>query len=280
MRVLLLGGTGFIGEAVNHRLRDAGHDTVTISRSAGADVRIDVTDSAALGRHLADNPYDVVVNLLGAGLSLGTTDLNSMTAVNADLPPALLTILDGLGETPHLIHTASSTERLPGHTLDESEYSRTKHEGTRAVRALAARSTVPVTILTVHNTYGPGQPNRRFVAHLIDQLGRGNEVSLNYPDRVRDFVYIADVAACVERAITLGPTGPAEVEVGSGEGISLMTAARIVADALGQPAALVTAAATPPPDPNPDTVASTLHGTYGLCTTGFAEGVRRTIEEV
>jgi UDP-glucose 4-epimerase len=279
MRVLLLGGTGFIGDAVNRRLRDNGHDTVTISRASGADARIDVTDTVALGHHLAAHEYDVVINLLGAGLSPGTTDAASMTAVNAALPPALLALLNGLGEAPHLIHAASSTERLPGQRVDESDYSRTKHEGTTALRALAAQSAAPVTILTIHNTYGPGQPDRRFVAYLIDRLRQGLPVELNFPNRIRDFVYLDDVTACVENAVDVGPAGPSEVEVGTGIGTSLLEAGHIVARALHQSPDLVSAATSPPPDPNPDTVAHALAGTYGLCGTGLIEGIRRTIEE-
>ena len=279
MRILLLGGTGFIGAAVSGRLIADGHQTVTVGRGDRADAAIDVTDNAALSRHLSDHDYDTVVNLLGAGLTPGTTDAASMTAVNSALPPSLLALLNGLGEAPHLIHAASSTERLAGQTADESEYSRTKHEGTSALRVLAEVSPSPVTILTIHNTYGPGQPDRRFVAYLIDRLGHGLPVELNYPGRIRDFVFLDDVVTCVAHAVESGPSGPREVEVGTGQGTSLLDAARAVASALGQPPALVTATASPSEDPNPMTVAGTLAGTYGLCTTGFVEGVRRTIEE-
>lgn len=279
MRVLLLGGTGFIGDAVNRRLLASGHDTVTISRAPGADVRIDVTDGVALGRHLAAHRYDAVVNLLGSGLSPGTTDAASMSAINAALPAALLALLNGLGEAPHLVHAASSTERLPGQSVDESEYSRTKHEGSSALRALSQTSAASVTILTIHNTYGPNQPDRRFIAHLITRLRQGLPVELNYPDRIRDFVFLDDVVACVEEAVDIGPQGPREVEVGTGVGTSLLHAGRIVATALGQSPDLVTRGGPRPDDPNPDTVATTLAGTYGLCTTGFVDGIRRTIEE-
>lgn len=280
MRVLLLGGTGFIGTAVNRRLITAGHDTVAVGRGEGADVAINVTDNAALSRHLSDHGYDAVVNLLGAGLTPGTTDAASMTAVNSALPPSLLAILNGLGEAPHLVHAASSTERLPGQTADESEYSRTKHEGTSALHALAEVSPSPVTIVTIHNTYGPGQPAGRFVAYLIDRLGKGLPVELNFPHRIRDFVYLGDVAECVAYAVDAGPSGQREVEVGTGIGTSLLDAARIVASSMGQAPELVAATASLSEDPNPTTVATTLAGTYGLCTTAFTEGIRRTIVEV
>jgi nucleoside-diphosphate-sugar epimerase len=279
MRVLLLGGTGFIGGAVNRRLRATGHDTVTVGRTPAADLIIDATDVTALGGLLAATPYDVVVNLLGSGLGPGPGDAESMTAVNAALPPALLRLVSELDPAPHLIHAASSTERLPAHTEHESEYSRTKHAGTTALRYGTTLVDVPVTILAIHNTYGPGQPSQRFAAHLIAQLSRGRPVTLNFPHRVRDLVYLHDVAACIEHAIDILPSGPREVEIGTGMGISLLEAGRIVASVLGQSPDLVIGMADPPEDPNPVTVATAPGGTFGTCTTGFAAGIRQTIEE-
>ncbi len=75
----------------------------------------------------------------------------------------LATLLDK-PEPPVFVHAASSTERTADDDSDESEYSRSKHEGALALRALAHDAESPVTLLRIHNTYGPGQPGTRFVA--------------------------------------------------------------------------------------------------------------------
>ena len=58
----------------------------------------------------------------------------------------------------------------------------------------------------------------------------------------------------------------------------LREAALQIAEVLGRPASLVTSTAHPPADAHPVTVCPVLHGTYGLCTTDFPTGIRRTLE--
>lgn len=278
MRVLLLGGTGFIGDALSSRLRAAGADVVTASRSARADLPFDATDPASLTAVLA-TPFDTVVNLAGAGLTAGTADADVMRAVNTDLPVHLLRELAKGPQSTALLHAASSTERVPGQSQDESEYSRTKADGTEALRSAAPDGTVPVTILTIHNTYGPRQPRKRFIASVTGALRGGQPVALHYPDRVRDFVFIDDVAAALEHSIVTAGSDITEVQVGSGVGTSLRDAALAIARAVGADPALVGTNPSPVADPHPVTVSPDLGGTYGLCTTSFDEGIRRTIEE-
>lgn len=275
-RVLLLGGTGFLGQSVRMVLEADGADVTTVARSSTADVRIDATDPA-LVTPLLDHDPDVVVNLLGAGLAAGSADPETMSSVNALFPAALYTLLAEHRPQCLFVHAASSTERLPDQTADESEYSRTKHEGSQRLRASLRAGGPDVRVLTIHNTYGPGQPGARFVAATIDRLRSGEGIALAYPDRIRDFVLVSDVAASIAAAAQ--GWGPVEQQVGTGIGTSLRDAALTIADELGRPASLVTTGTAPLEDPNPVTVSPVVGGTLGLCTTGFRDGIRRTLRE-
>lgn len=278
MKVLLLGGTGFIGHAAARRLRADGRDVIVASRSATADVILDATDDLALATFFASNQFECVVNLLGAGLNAGTADEYTMRLVNSTLPGRVLDLLNMMAPRTHLVHAASSTERLPGQHIDESEYSRSKHEGTTSLLTAADGAEVPLTVLTVHNTYGPSQPAARFVARTIDLLRDGHRLVLNYPDRERDFVYVDDVAACIAHVVGHTPPGLAEAQVGTGIGLTLRQAALAIADALGQDPALVESEPHHLTDPNPTTVSPIRGGTFGLCTTTFHDGIARTLE--
>ncbi len=278
MRVLLLGGTGFLGRATARELAGAGHDVVVASRAASADLVLDLGDSQTLMDHLASARYDDVVNLAGAGLESGTADHATMRRINSELPVVLHDVLARLDAPPRLVHAASSTERLAGQALDESDYSRSKHDGSVALRSATRASGATVTILAVHNSYGPGQPSRRFVASMAAGLNSGAPVTLNYPHRIRDFVFVDDVAASIRHALEQPSTGLAEAEVGTGTGLSLLETAREIAQALGHSPDLVRINADPPVDPNPVTVCSVQFGSYGLCTTEFRDGIRRALE--
>jgi len=277
-RALVLGGTGFIGTPVAGALRSGGVDVVTLGRSAAADVVIDPLAPGVLDAYLRREPFDVVVNLAGAGLAAESVGLSVMNAVNADLPARTLRTLLDLPSPPAFVHAASSTERRHEDEPDESEYSRTKYAGSRAVRALAAGATTPVVLTRIHNTYGPDQPRTRFVSWAIHEISAGRPIRLRFPLRERDFVYLDDVVRGLVDVVRAPRTVPVEVELGTGVGTSLRDLAHAIARAVGRPTSLVQAAPAVGPDPHPRAVAAEPGGTLGGCRTTLAEGLARTVE--
>lgn len=287
MRVLLLGGTGFIGAALAERLRAEDHRVVTVSSTGAADVRLDLTAPDTLEEYLVSTEFDTVVNLAGAGLTSGTADPTTMTRINTDLPPRLLRALAQQSRDAdiHLIHASSSTERPPGHDTDESEYSRTKHEGTSGLESEYARLLdehtspgVRVSVCRVHNTYGPGQPSGRFIAHVISRLSDGLPVTLRHPDRVRDFIYLDDTVTGLSQLVNAGMTAPSHAELGTGVGVRLRESAECIANALDRPVSLVLDDEATTADPNPVTIASERFGSLGVCRVDLADGIELTVK--
>lgn len=276
-RVLLLGGTGFIGGPLASRLRTRGDRVETLSRSATADWQLDATDSLALREILQRESFDAVVNLMGVGLATATADESSLLAVNSHLPAAALKALLDTGRDTTFIHAASSTERTSDDEPDESDYSRTKHLGSVALRSLASDTSTPVTLLHIHNTYGPHQPRTRFIANTLAALAQGTPVLLNYPHRVRDFVFLDDVIESFVAALDNARPGLHEADIGTGIGTSLIDTARLIAAAVEADPSLVQAATSPVEDPRPYTVASPLGGTFGTCRTSLTDGLMQTI---
>ena len=287
MRVLLLGGTGFLGSALARQLSAHGHEVVTASSSSLADLRLDLRSPDSLEDYLLSTRYNTVINLAGAGLTSGTADVATMVRINSELPPRIFRALaSGAASTGvHFIHAASSTERLPGQGSDESEYSRTKWAGTSDLEmeflaspdGLRAES-VHVSICRIHNTYGPGQPEGRFVAHVISQLTEGRPVPLRFPERVRDFVYLGDTVTGLHTLVDANMSAPQHAELGTGVGLRLREAAICIAHALDRPDNLVINGGRDTDDPNPVTVASERFGSLGNCRINFAEGIELTLK--
>ncbi len=227
MSVLVLGASGFLGRHITGALRDSHHEVITVGRSSSVDVAVDATDASQLESVVRDVDPSSVINLLGAGLSDPNADPQVMEAVNAHFPTQLAVLLAKVAPGCHLIHAASSTETPAADGSYESQYSRTKAEGTSALASFGVE--LPITILRVHNTYGGDQPAQRFVASVIDSLIAGRRIELRYPERVRDFIHVDDVSASFVAAMGNRADGLVTYEVGTGVGTSLGSVVRMVA---------------------------------------------------
>lgn len=288
MRILVLGGNGFIGSKLSEQLKGEGDEVTTLSRGSQADVRLDLEAPNTIETFLGANHFDAVVNLAGAGLTAGTASIATMERINSNLPTRILNSLvaQGRESTTHLIHAASSTERHPGQTVDESEYSRTKFHGSERLLtafelAETTHSALPVhlSICRIHNTYGPDQPTGRFIAHVIQQLSTQTPLTLIHPHRVRDFVYVDDTISGLIQLLRANDAAPKQAELGTGHGTTLRAAAIAIADLLEIPSDLIAEAESVHDDPNPVTVATNLHGSLGNCRIGLEEGLERTLRE-
>ncbi len=110
MRVVVAGGTGFIGRALRAALEAAGHEAVVLSRSAGPG-RV-VWDGETQGPWTAAlEGSGAVVNLAGASVAGGRwTEARKRLLAQSRLLPtrALVTALSGLKERPGVLVSASA----------------------------------------------------------------------------------------------------------------------------------------------------------------------------
>jgi dTDP-L-rhamnose 4-epimerase len=146
----------------------------------------------------------------------------------------------GVGAIRPLPHRAATTEPRP-----ISVYAATKLAQEHVLTSWTAAAGCRLSILRLQNVYGPGQsltnPYTGIVS-LFVRLGAEGEPAQVYEDGdiLRDFVFVDDVvsalAAAVER--TDGPALPV-VDIGSGESVTLLALARLVAAETGAPEPVV-----------------------------------------
>jgi len=226
-KVLLLGGTGFIGTALAARFQQEGIPTYVLGRN----------DVHRL-ESLLPNCHTVI------HLASGTTPGSSAARPGLELDNLRLTLrlLDLLKTQPetHLIFFSSggtiygNPDQLPV-TEDAPIAPLSNHGAGKAsqevfCRALRAQGHA-VTIVRPSNAYGPGQTLKNgfgLVRTILEHARQGTTVQIwGDGDNIRDFVYIEDVVEAGVRLAGL-PHDSETYNLGSGVGFSINQVCRLV----------------------------------------------------
>jgi nucleoside-diphosphate-sugar epimerase len=246
LRVLVLGGSGFLGGQAVRSLALAGAEVTSVSRRGGrpwtaggppvASVRLDLAASGprVLRDFFAARAPAAVVNAVGQvwGTGEGTmADLNDRLV--ADLVAAL-------GRGPRLVQLGSSLEygpvsgTAPVHETrrpaPDTVYARTKLRGTEHVLHAARAEQLDGVVLRVANVSGPGAPGLLgSVARWLTERAAqepppgGHVLRLGPLLAARDFVDVRDVGDAVVRAVAAGPgqVGGRVVNIGGGRAVQV-----------------------------------------------------------
>ncbi|AXK34130.1 NAD-dependent epimerase/dehydratase family protein [Streptomyces armeniacus] len=215
MKVLVTGGSGFLGRAVCAQLAEAGHDVRSLSRTphprlAALGVRQhldDVRDARAVEGATAG--CDAVVHCAArAGLS-GPVSAYEAVNVAGTRNVVAACLRNGV---PRLVHTSTPSVVFDGRDLegvDESQpyprrhttaYARTKAAAERHVLA-ADSDRLSTVALRPHVIWGPGDPH--FLPRVVRRARSG---LLRLPDGGRkrtDTVYVENAAAAHLLALPL-----------------------------------------------------------------------------
>jgi len=238
MRVVVTGGTGYLGSAIVRALARSGHTPVVFSRHAsdaglpGDAVDGDVRDRAAVTRAV---PGADAVCHAAALVSVWRARPVEFDDVNVE---GLRTVLDVCREmrTPRIVYTSSFLALPPAGRsapLAANDYQRTKARA-HAVAQDAAESGLPVISLVPGVIYGPGAGTEgNLIGRLIrDQLA-GTLPGIIGADCKWSCAQIDDVAEAHVSAITKGRVG--QTYALGGENAPQMRVFEIVRELTGRP---------------------------------------------
>lgn len=238
-RVIVLGGTGFVGRHVCSAFALLGFDVVSVSRRPAAlacrarTVTMDLGQAApaALAAFLDEVRPQVVVNAAGA---VWEVDEAQMIAGNTVLVRRLVEALQLTRNPTRLVQIGSVNEYSPqpvGRALDEltptapvTTYGRTKLHGSEAVLAAAREGSIDAVVLRMANLAGPGSPPASLLGNVARRLrgaagGPVPTILRLAPLRARrDFVDALDAALAI-RAAALTDVRDQVVNVGSGTAV-------------------------------------------------------------
>ncbi|HEY8533058.1 MAG TPA: NAD(P)-dependent oxidoreductase [Micromonospora sp.] len=257
-RLLVIGGTGFIGTQVRAVFAERGWRVTAVSRrpARGDDcrwLRMDVANTAVdeLVRVLLAERPEVVVNAAGAVWNVTEQQLAES---NVRLVRRLVRALAHLPWRPRLIHLGSVHEYgpvPPGESIGRdtpthpiSSYGRSKLRASEIVLDSVARWGVDGVVLRVANVSGPGAPLGSLLgntaAALLAATRSGGLATLRLaPLRARcDFIDVRDVATAVLATASAPVTGSV-INIGRGEAVPVATLIEKLIDVSGTAARLV-----------------------------------------
>ncbi|UEM18897.1 NAD(P)-dependent oxidoreductase [Skermanella mucosa] len=260
-RILVTGGTGFIGRALVGRLVRDGHEVTCLVRGGGPTpagahaLEIAALDEAGLHAVPVEGPFDTLFHLAAYGVRPEQRDASAMAWTNVAGTVALTAIakrwsVAGIVYAGSCSEYAEPTEHRPvgeGDALTSTAlYGASKAAGGMIGRAMAETLGIGFSWMRLFGTYGPGEADYRLIPYLIGRLGRGEEVDLTPGAQARDFLHVDDVVEGLVAAAEITRPGRTDVfNLCSGQPVTVGQVAEKVADALGRPRALLRFGARP-----------------------------------
>ena len=210
MRVLVTGGTGYLGQAIVRALAARGHEPIVYARSSlpggAAAIRGDVTDAPALAR--AARGVDAMCHS-AALVTIWERDSARYDAVNVGGLRHAIAAARAAGHD-RFVYTSSFLALPPrgaSAPIRGNDYQRTKAEAAR-IATEAARGGFPITRLFPGVIYGPGDDrDSNLVGRLVREQLTASSPGIVGGHHLWSFAWLDDVADAHVSALERGGAG-------------------------------------------------------------------------
>lgn len=243
--VLVTGASGFIGSRLCDRLVALGYEVHGTSRSRreANDVRwwhVDLSDVGTTREVVRSASPDAIVHL--ASLVFGAPDFKLVWPTLTSNLLSTVSVLDAAVSAggPRVLVAGTMVE--PDHEaaagVGGSPYAVAKAASSSYARMFHMLYELPVTVLRLFMVYGPGQPVRKLIPHVIVTLSRDEAPTVSSGRWEIDWVYVDDVVDALVKAIHADGIAGATLDIGSGQLVTMRAVVERLAELVGS--------ATPP----------------------------------
>ncbi len=202
MRVLVTGGTGYLGSAICRALTARGHIATPYSRANGGDVR----DRAALSA--AARGHDAIVHT-AALVTIWRRRRQDFDDINVGGLENVLAVAAELG-LGRIVYTTSFLALPPAGRetpVNGNDYQRTKALALGVARRAADKG-APITMIAPGVIYGPGLMSEgNLIGRMVADHLASRRPGLIGPDRIWSFSWVDDVANAHVDALENGGRG-------------------------------------------------------------------------
>ncbi len=251
MKVLVTGGTGFIGGAVVRQLRARGDDVVALVRNPAKGAALEQLGCTVVAGDLGDERAirsgmegcDAVIHAAAVyEVGIPESERAAMREANVGGTERVLgaALEAGIGKVVY-VSTVGAFGNTHGRVVDEtyehpadgftSEYEKTKWEAHQVARRLIGEG-LPCVIVQPGGVYGPGDTSS--IGNLLDQFLEGKMPLIPFPELGICLTHVEDIAAGILLALDKGESG--EAYVLSGPVTTVREAIGIVAAETGRKA--------------------------------------------
>ena len=223
-KILLTGGTGYLGSKILRQLADDGNGIILLKRSFSNTERIkeymkkitvyDI-DRIPLETVFNENAIDIIIH---CATDYGRSKNNPLSVVEANLlfPLKLLE----LSKKNHIKCFINADTVLDKQT---DNYSLSKKQFKEWL--FAYRKSFGCVNVALEHFYGPGDDPIRFVSYIVQNLLKNvDRIDLTKGEQIRDFIYIDDVVDAFMKIITASEIFLKdfyEFEIGSSQSLSI-----------------------------------------------------------
>lgn len=263
-RVLITGGTGFIGSHLARTCVARGDKVTLLVRpnsaldrvsdiAARLDIqRVALSDQNALDACLARTGPEIVFHLAARTRFMSDSDLSDLQqGLDENLSP-LVALLSACARatTPPISFVRAGTIAeygpiaAPYHEDDREQptnaYGLSMLAGTQFLTGARARLPFPVATARLALTYGPAQSADFLLPSLIQACVADDPVSIARPKDRRDLIHVADVVAALLRMADMADAVPSVVNIGTGQAPTMRDVTLAIIQAMGASAQLAT----------------------------------------
>jgi nucleoside-diphosphate-sugar epimerase len=237
LKIIVTGGTGFIGAAVVAELVARDHAVTVLVRPGSDLARLDALPSLeivrgdslaekAVRRELGETPHDAFVHCAWRGVLGQARNEPWQITENLRLTLDALDLANACG-CRHWLSLGSQAEYGNGNCrIDENfpvapttVYGRAKLLAGQTALALCEARGIAAAVVRIFSTYGPGDAPAWFIPYIVRELLSGNTPRLTKCEQLWDYLYIEDAARAIAAAVEARVEGV--YNLGSDEAYSL-----------------------------------------------------------
>jgi len=236
MKVLVTGGSGFIGTHVVRALRKSGHIAIVLDIAPPrfhANVFADITQPLPRGAPLDD--LDAVIHL-AALANPRECDANPAKAFNVNVNGTHQVLKMALesGAKKFVFSSSAHVYDIPPRYMPTDEvhplrlnntYTTTKILGEQLCQLYFENHGLSYTTLRLFNAYGKGQGLGYFIPDMVKKAESGF-IDVKGANTTKDFVHVEDVARAFVLALDTDFVGP--INIGTGVETALAEVVRVI----------------------------------------------------